>query len=116
MNLIFRNWKIQLGTKNLSNLFEEESVEKNILKVYVHPLYDKQFSAAYYDAAVLLLNSPVTFDENIRPVCLPEYPSQNANEYSGSLLTVSGWGSAMPGKGNSSQMLKTAYLTKYDQR
>jgi secreted trypsin-like serine protease len=43
----------------------------------------------YNDIAILTLDSPVTFTNMIRPICLPT----GADLYAGSTATVVGWGS-----------------------
>ena len=41
------------------------------------------------DMALLKLASPVTFDDNVSPICLP---ADDSNTYAGSKATVTGWG------------------------
>ena len=64
----------------------------NVRKVFVHPNY----VAGIFDndLALLELDSPVTFQEHILPICLPPVE----NDYAGGVATVAGWGSLMHGE------------------
>lgn len=48
----------------------------------------------YNDVAVLTLDSPVQFTQNVRPICLPEA----SKRYSSTQATVIGWGSLRESK------------------
>ncbi len=47
------SWKVILGAYAISMDLTEEWEEKNIQKIYKHPLFDQIPKAAYYDVAVL---------------------------------------------------------------
>jgi len=65
-----------------------------------------------YDVAILSLESAVQFHNNIRPVCLPEAPSSDADHLAGAALSVSGWVKT----NELSETLKTAHISVYNQR
>jgi hypothetical protein len=72
--------------------------------------------AAYHDVAVLVLESAVQFNDNIRPVCLPDIPSPEADHLAGVAVSVSGWGKTNEFETFPSDTLKTAHLSVYNQR
>ena len=53
-----------------------------------------------YDVAVLTLNESVSFNDSVRPVCLPERPKLDVNKYKGHFVTVTGWGYHKPDEQN----------------
>lgn len=48
----------------------------------------------YNDVAILTMDRPVEFTQNIRPICLPTGQS----DYTGKVATVIGWGSLRESK------------------
>ena len=42
----------------------------------------------HHDVAILVMDSPVTYAANIRPICL----ASGGNNFAGEDVTVSGWG------------------------
>jgi len=73
-----RSWIVRLGSFNLTD-DKEEWTEKAIKEIKIHPQFEKTSKTAYHDVAVLILESAVIFDDNIRPVCLPDSPSPGVN-------------------------------------
>ena len=47
------SWNVILGANDISMDSTEEWEERNIEKIYKHPLFDQIPKAAYYDVAVL---------------------------------------------------------------
>ncbi len=66
--------------------------------------------------AILILESAVQFDNKIRPVCLPEAPSSDADHLTGTSASVSGWGKTNEFDSFASETLKTAHISLYNQR
>ena len=60
--------------------------------VLYHPKWIQ--GRSYYDVALVRLDPPVTFSHTVRPICLPERPSSNVDEFSGHLVRVAGLASA----------------------
>ena len=56
----------------------------------MHPKYvtDK----AYFDVGIAIAESPIQFNEYIRPICLPVRPVDDADYLEGDLVTLAGWG------------------------
>ena len=70
------------------DLNEKEGFEQNIpiKKIILHPKYDSH-SNHDYDLALIKLQSPLTYNNRVRPVCLPKFDfSVDTNCY------VTGWG------------------------
>ena len=69
---------IYMGAKDFS---KENFVTRKAVQVFPHPHYDnKTFSN---DIALMKLSEPVTFDEYLSPICLPE----NLEDLEGIVLT-----------------------------
>jgi len=60
-----------------------------ILNSTVHPDFDTV--SAYYDVA-LLLTKKVTFSRFIRPICLPDFSSDDIHKYDDKHVELIGWG------------------------
>ncbi|GLH08206.1 Serine proteinase stubble [Gryllus bimaculatus] len=78
---------VHLGDHNIKTNYEVRHIVKKVKRVVRHRGFDSR--TLYNDVAVLTLDSPVTFTQQVRPVCLP---SGNAL-YAGQTATVIGWGS-----------------------
>ncbi len=113
---LFRKWKIQLGSYNLKHKTEEKWTERGIKEIIIHPQFENNSKSAYYDVALLVLESAVQFDNKIRPVCLPESPSSDADHLAGAAASVSGWGKTNEFTSFASETLKTAHISVYNQR
>ncbi|XP_018570644.1 proclotting enzyme-like isoform X2 [Anoplophora glabripennis] len=78
---------VKLGDHNIRTNSEINHVEKRVKRVVRHRGFDSR--TLYNDIAILTLDSPVDFTQQIRPVCLPN----GGNDHSGKTATVIGWGS-----------------------
>ena len=80
--------KAKIGTT------DESFVRIKLEKVELHPLYKKVSTrgAIYFDVAVVVLQTPVAFSDNIRPICLPARPTDALEHLTGQLVTLAGWG------------------------
>nr|CAD7415387.1 unnamed protein product [Timema poppensis] len=67
-------------------LESKRSITKNVKRVIVHRHYDAATFAN--DLALLELESPVSFDTHIVPICMP----QDNEDFTGRMATVTGWG------------------------
>ena len=67
-------------------------------KIIIHPNYNPPATAFDYDVALIKLKEPITFNLNVRPVCLPtmDFPP-------GTNCYVTGWGYTTEG-GNNAQV------------
>lgn len=75
------------GEYDISGELEpKRSVSKNVRRVIVH----RQYDAATFenDLALLELESPVSYDTHIVPICMP----QDSEDFTGRMATVTGWG------------------------
>jgi hypothetical protein len=90
--------------------------EREIVKITVHPEFNRYLDAAYNDVAILKLAKGVEFTKNVRPICLPEAPSDDPDHLSGKAVSVSGWGKINNQAPRPSDTLKTAHIRVYEQR
>ena len=54
----------------------------------IHTKY--KFGVSYYDVAVIKLDEPVSPSLAVRPICLPDQPSEDVDEFQGDLVRLSG--------------------------
>ena len=86
--------KVILGEHNRRAKNEEfESVERSIAQAIVHQGYNHTDAQSDFDLALLRLDSPIDFQPNIIPICLP---TGNDDDFSGLTGTVTGWGRLHP--------------------
>ncbi|KAK7085560.1 hypothetical protein SK128_006624 [Halocaridina rubra] len=94
--------KLRLGEHDKTSNHESAyTIEKTIEHVVIHP----EFDALSIDnnIALLKMDTPVTLNDGIRPICLPfSYVSENL---SGQVGTVTGWGTTQF-EGNLSNVLR----------
>ena len=62
------------------------------------------------------LEKAIVFSNDIRPVCLPEAPSDQADHLAGIAVSVSGWGKIENQASGPSEVLRTAHIQIYNQR
>ncbi len=110
---VYRQFAAQLGVFDLKNQKSENWTERNITETSAYPDFGESSGAIYYDVAVLTLEYGVVFSNNIRPICLPDFPSSEPNHISVEPLSVSGWGKAY---NETSETLKTERLQIYKER
>ena len=76
------------------NLRKADGTEQVIAidKVFIHPNYNPPSTGPDYDVALIKLKEPITFNNDVRPVCLPtrEFPN-------GTNCYVTGWGATREG-------------------
>ncbi|XP_029046484.2 proclotting enzyme-like isoform X2 [Osmia bicornis bicornis] len=78
---------VRLGDYNIKTNTEIRHVERRVKRVVRHRGFNGR--TLYNDVALLTLNEPVPFTDQIRPICLPS----GSQLYSGKVATVIGWGS-----------------------
>merc|ERR1712179_409418 len=65
-----------------------KAIERSVSNIILHPNWNPQ--TVDNDIALLKLNSPVSFNQYVSPICLP---SSRAGSFANSRATVAGWGS-----------------------
>ncbi|KAI8037647.1 hypothetical protein M5D96_009816 [Drosophila gunungcola] len=75
------------------DLESKRSITKNVKRVIVHRQYDP--ATFENDLALLELDSPVSFDTHIVPICMPN----DVADFTGRMATVTGWGRLKYGGG-----------------
>ena len=87
--------KITFSQLNQQGDNPSTAVEKNIIRIIRHTAYDSE--TINNDIALLKLDSPVTFSDNLQPVCI----NADVNEYStyadDDACWVVGWGATSSG-------------------
>jgi hypothetical protein len=83
----------------------------SIEKTFQHPNYT---GIAYFDIAVLQI-APVTFDYNLRPICLPNATNFKIDKYENDASDLIGWGSKDL-TGPTSPTLKRVIISIYEYR
>ncbi|XP_025602997.2 proclotting enzyme-like [Athalia rosae] len=78
---------VRLGDYNIRTSTEVRHLERRVRRIVRHRGFDTR--TLYNDVAILTLDKPVPFTEQIRPVCLPT----GSQLYTGKTATVIGWGS-----------------------
>ena len=89
------------GTGDLS-LAGPFRTERNISEVMMHPLYNH--GESYYDAAVLVLEKELDFNEGISKICLPPKATFDSSNRLGDMATLTGWGATEPGGSSSTEL------------
>lgn len=84
--------RVYIGDHNLDNATETNSVIRRVQRYISHPGFN--LTSLANDIAVVQLDSPVAFQSNIQPICLPP-PNLNLENQQ---LTVTGWGSTQAGQ------------------
>ncbi|XP_058975875.1 transmembrane protease serine 3-like [Musca domestica] len=93
--------EITIRLLQLDRLSRDPGITRKVVRTIVHPQYNP--NTIVNDVALLKLESPVTFNDEIRPVCLPD-----ANQtYDGKNAIVAGWGLLKEG-GQTSNYLQEA--------
>ncbi|PNF21283.1 hypothetical protein B7P43_G02141 [Cryptotermes secundus] len=82
---------VRLGDHNIKISSEVRHIEKRVKRVVRHRGFDSR--TLYNDIAILTMDSPITFTQQVRPICLPT----GSALYSGTTGTVIGWGSLREG-------------------
>ncbi len=62
----------------------------DIKRFVKHPRYKARM--AYYDLAVITLETSVNFTNEIYPICLPNQPFEGIDHFAGDLVILTGWG------------------------
>ena len=97
-NLFSNNTFICLtGEYNLRKVDGTEQVIP-IDQIFIHPNFNPPATLADYDVALIKLKEPITFNNDVRTVCLPtrDFPP-------GTNCHVTGWGNTREG-GNTAQV------------
>ena len=92
------NYYIEAGKKDEAS-FDGQTI--SVKEVIIHPMYNEEEGHPFdNDVAILKLKSPLTFNENVQPACLPPNPSfRPENNLERDLAVTSGWGDTSEGNG-----------------
>lgn len=79
----------------------------SVEKIYMHNHWQVEESHDLQDMAIYKLDRPLNFSDNVRPVCLPN----SAEDYTGVLAYVAGWGTIDTDTQKTSNVLLEAKVT-----
>lgn len=78
---------MRLGDHNIKTNSEVSHIERKVKRIVRHRGFDSR--TLHHDIAILSLEYPVNFSNNISPICL----HKSNHGYNGYMATVIGWGS-----------------------
>ena len=81
--------KVRLGDQNLNDGIDDENTYE-IEKIIPHPSYEGW--GPQFDLALVYTKSKITFNDQIKPICLPTMHHDEANRYANNEVKFSGWG------------------------
>jgi secreted trypsin-like serine protease len=99
-------FNVMLGAHNVRLASEPGRVEVRATNYVIHPGWNSNTLAN--DLAIITLDSPVTFNDQIAPICLA--PS-NGGLYVNTLATLSGWGRPSDASSSISPVLRKTNVT-----
>ncbi|XP_013788245.1 serine proteinase stubble-like, partial [Limulus polyphemus] len=86
--------KVNLGDYVLNSKIEGLPNEMfGVTEVRLHPNFRFTPQADRFDVAVLILDHPIHYRANMRPICLPD----KGEDFLGQMAYVTGWGALEPG-------------------
>lgn len=97
-----KNYKVIIGAHNLKQS-ESSQVTVQIEAIFVNPQYVS--STTTHDSTLLKLATPVTFNDEVSPVCLAE---AGASLAAGSITWITGWGSTQEGGSTTNVLEQTS--------
>ena len=80
----------RMGTADLEAVHPPGGIERRLVNIHVHPDYKQ--GEAYYDIGIAEVEKLITFNEYVRPVCLPYLPIDGADHLEDQFVTLAGWG------------------------
>ncbi|XP_004561663.3 transmembrane protease serine 2 isoform X1 [Maylandia zebra] len=95
-------WRVYYGDVNLENMFNSR-----VQKIIKHKDFDTRTNN--YDIALLKLDTPLTFNNKVRPVCLPNV---DLNLSANRQAWITGWG-ALQSTGPTPKIMNQAKVTIY---
>ena len=81
--------KVRLGDQNLNDGIDDDNTYE-IEKIVPHHSYEGW--GPQFDLAMVYLKSKITFNDRIKPICLPTMHYEEANRYANDTVKFSGWG------------------------
>merc|ERR1711915_694778 len=108
---------VVLGEHDRRTSSESKSIYSRVRQIIRHRRYDPFYGSddprgASWDVALLELRDAITFDDHIRPVCLPN--PQRSSNLVGQSGIASGWGSNFFIRGRPEKVLKKVELQVFD--
>ncbi|KAH6946641.1 hypothetical protein HPB50_014286 [Hyalomma asiaticum] len=101
------SFTVRLGDQNLLNDGAVSAIDVPVSKVVRHAEFLTR--TLRNDVAVLTMEHPVTFNEIVKPVCLPHGDDFNSRDLNGSYAFLTGW-ATVKSNGNTRHVLKQAQI------
>ena len=89
---------MRMGTADLESIHSPGGIERRVAEIMFHPKYKP--GKVYYDVGIAVADEIITFNEFIRPVCLPYLPVDYNDHLTGKFVTLAGWGYALQARTN----------------
>ena len=85
---------VRVGANNIESIFAHE---RKIVDKRIHPDYDSDSLAFYFDIAIITVDEGFKFSSRISPICIPDTSSIHPGNGIG--ISVQGWGITDKGRG-----------------
>ena len=84
---------MRMGTADLDSIHSPGGIERRVVDINFHPKYKP--GQVYFDVGIAVAGEIITFNDFIRPVCLPYLPVDYNDHLSDNFVTLGGWGYAI---------------------
>ena len=84
---IYQPTHVRVGANNIESIFAKE---RKIVDKKIHPDYDSDSLAFYFDIAIITVDEGFKFTSRISPICLPDTSSIHPGN--GISISAQGWG------------------------
>lgn len=102
-----KDFSLKLGESDLDR--DRGAIEQTAERVIIHPKYrDASFE---YDVALIRFEKPITFADNILPICVAD----GTRDYAGESAHVTGWGLSYDGRAPSLLRKAELRVTSYEE-
>ena len=98
----------RMGTADLEAVHPPGGIERWLVNIHIH--LDYKPGRAYYDIGIAEVEKLITFNEYVRPVCLPYLPIDGADHLEDQFVTLAGWGYAIQARSAAVELELTSNL------
>jgi len=103
------NIRSPIGSVGYASYKESNTMQASVSQVEINPTFN---SVPHYgsDTAIVTLTEPITFGDNVRPLCLPSDPRYG--RYKNQEAIAAGWGATETGRTNELKETRVHILSK----
>ena len=105
---------VRIGDGDLFSNDEDAHVVKRRILIGLKNRHYRP-STSYFDQAVWILDKPVEFNDNVRPICLPGEPDFDNDKYENKLVSMTGYGKLLSNSTSIEGRLKSVTLKVFGQ-